>query len=179
MAVKMMKEFDPQFEYALNGVYLQPFATLPFLYVISHMFSNGLSAVITLAVYSILIQVILPYLILANRLNAKTEVSGDSLYRMVKMIPMESIASTFMFNGELLKQIARFRENNTVGLGDPVETEESHEMNGSLDNEWILLHMIFFWIILIFVIEWRIPYCCCCRMKQSTRKDDEEFFGTP
>ena len=70
-----------------------------------------------------------------------------------------------------------FRENNTSGLGDPIEIDEGHAMNGKLDMQWIFYHTIIFWLILILVIEWRIPCCMISRMKQVTREDNKEFFS--
>ena len=98
MALEMIKLYDPNMEVAKLTVFLQPFATLPFLYVCSYMFTRELSAITVLFSYSFIVQYIGPYLLVAVRVNSNTEVSGDKLYQLMKFLPLESVASSFMFN---------------------------------------------------------------------------------
>ena len=55
MAVEMIKLYDPNMEVAQLTVLLQPFATLPILYVFSYMFTRELSAITVLFSYSFLV----------------------------------------------------------------------------------------------------------------------------
>lgn len=40
----------------------------------------------------------------------------------------------------------------------------------------MLIHTVFFWIVLMVIIEWRLPCCCCERMNSINQYDDEMFF---
>ena len=80
-------------------------------------------------VYQITIQFVLPFLILAVRLNAKSEVLGDNIYKLAKIAPMESVISSIQFNSDVLRSIARFRINNVSGVGPDVEADELDTIN--------------------------------------------------
>ena len=84
-----------------------------------------------------------------------------------------------LFNNEMLISMAQFRENNSLGAGKPIESDEQHEMNAPLDRRWMVIHIIFFWSVLIFFIEYRFHYLCCDprRMKSLTQDDNDKFFG--
>ena len=62
-----------------------------------------------LIAYSVLIQQVLPFLLMSMRVNSKTELMGDGLYKLFKALPLEAVMNSIMFNQELLKQMARYR----------------------------------------------------------------------
>ena len=74
------------------------------------MFTRELTAVMVLFAYTFCIQYIGPYLLVAMRINANTEILGDFLFQIAKILPLESVMSSFMFNSQLLSDLARFRE---------------------------------------------------------------------
>lgn len=98
---------------------------------------------------------------MAVRLNAKTEVMGDALFKMAKVLPLESVISSFIFNTRVLFNIHRYREFNVSGKGDELELDENADMNAKADIMWIIIHCIVFWAILILLIEWQLPCFCC------------------
>jgi len=51
IAIFLIGRYEPQMEMAARSLLVQPFAMLPFIYVISQMFSNELSAVFFLLTY--------------------------------------------------------------------------------------------------------------------------------
>lgn len=177
MAVKMIQIYDDHMEFAPMCIIIQPLATLPFLYLISHMFTREVTGVITMISYTLLVQLLLPYLMVASRLNSKTEVSGDGMYKLVKALPMESVMSSLMFNSKMLEQISLYRENNTLGIGEFIEVDENDPINGPADVNWIMMHAIISWVVLILFVEWRVPFCDCNKMKKVTQLDNDEYFG--
>ena len=90
---------------------------------------------------------------------------------------MESVMSSMLFNSKLLWALHRFREQNSQGDGDEVEMDERHEMNGESDKNWIYLHIIVFWIVLILFVEWRFPFCDCSRIGRISDEDNRSVFG--
>ena len=45
---------------------------------------------------------------------------------------------------------------------------------------WTIIHIIFFWFYLLFVIEYRIPCLLCypaSRIRKVNQEDNDEFFG--
>ena len=87
--------------------------------------------------------------------------------------------SSIVYNSEVLKAIAKYRVNNNEGVGPDIETDEGHSMNAQADVTWMVIHIIFFWCLLIFIIEYRL-HCLCCdprRMKEITRHENDVFFG--
>ena len=105
---------------------IAPLVILPFLYVLQNLFSNEISAIMFLLIYQISIQFILPFLLVAMRLNPKSEVLGDNLYRLAKILPLESVMSSIIYNKETLSALNRYRDQNISGVGPPVETDEGH-----------------------------------------------------
>ena len=83
-------------------VTLAPLSSLPFVYTVSYCFQRELSAVLFLLAYMILLMWQVPFIIVPMRLNAKTESMGDSVFRLMKMVPLESIGSSIIYNGEVL-----------------------------------------------------------------------------
>ena len=81
---------------------LQPFLIPIFIYVLSYMFKNEVTALMMLVAYSVLIQQVLPFLLMSMRVNSKTEVMGDGLYKLFKILPLEAVMNSIMFNKELL-----------------------------------------------------------------------------
>ena len=61
---------------------------LPFIYVIQHLFTSEITALITLLIYQINIQFVLPFLLVAMRLNARSEIFGDNLFKLFNTIPL-------------------------------------------------------------------------------------------
>lgn len=104
-----------------------------------------------------------------------TEVSGDSMFKLAKFLPMQSAISSMLFNSEILKALALFRHNNPLGAGEPIETDEMHEMNSKADVRAILIHIVIFWFILIAVIEWRVFSVCCLRFKKINDTDNKSL----
>lgn len=46
-------------------------------------------------------------------------------------------------------------------------------MNGSADITWTIVHAIVFWVILLLLIEYRLPcFCCDTKPKQVTYEDN-------
>lgn len=75
--------------------------------------------------------------------------------------------------------MARFRENNKAGVGEDIETDELHSMNAQADLTWMVVHIIVSWVLLIFIIEYRL-HCICCdprRMKEISQHDNDVYFG--
>ena len=108
----MLEKFDPNMEQANQSIMMAPLMMLPFIYVMTHCFTRELTGILFLFMYQIFFQFIVPYLIVAFRLNWKTEVMGDSAYQMSKALPMVAPMSSMLNNHETLKAVARFRENN-------------------------------------------------------------------
>lgn len=52
-------------------------------------------------------------------------------------------------------------------------------MNAPADRTWIIVHTVFFWTLLICVIEYRLPFLCCdsCRQKEISQFENDEYFG--
>lgn len=80
VAVYLISTYEPQMDAAARSVIFQPFAMLPFLYVCAYIFRNELSAVLTLLVYQLFAQWILPYVTVFIRLSASMENLGDNLF---------------------------------------------------------------------------------------------------
>ena len=99
----MLQKFEPHMVMAPKLVMLQPFLLPIFLYVLSYMFSNEVTAIMMLLAYQILIQQVLPFLLMSVRVNSKTEMMADGLYKLVKILPLDAVASSIMFNEQLLK----------------------------------------------------------------------------
>lgn len=108
----MLEKFDPTMEQANQSIMMAPLMMLPFIYVMTHCFTRELTGILFLFMYQIFIQFIMPYIIVAFRLNWKTEVSGDNLYQMSKAVPMLAPMSSMINNHVMLKTVAKFRENN-------------------------------------------------------------------
>ena len=83
---------------------------------------------------------------------------------------------SMMFNTDILEALDTFRSYNTKSEGDPIETDEMHEMNAPADHFWMLVHVIFFWIILLVIIELRILTRCCGGMDTITADDNDAYF---
>ena len=76
--------------------------------------------------------------------------------------------------------MARYRVQNELGKGDPVITDEEHQMNGKSDVTWTIIHIVFFWFYLLVFIEYRIPCLLCypaSRIRKVDQEDNDEFFG--
>ena len=158
----MIGRYDDYMEYAPTTVALQPLVTLPLLYVCSFMFTREATAVITLFFYQVLFVALFPYVLVAVRLNPKTEAFGDAVFRAAKvLLPGEAATSSLVYNTSLLAALGRFRDQNDQGLGDPVVLDEGADMNGKADVKWILIHCAVFWAILLLLLEWRLPCMCC------------------
>ncbi len=142
---------------------------LPFLYCCSFMFDKENIAALTLLLYQTIFQWLLPFIVASLRLNYKTEENGDNLFRLLKVLPLTSSSSSLFFNNKVLWGIHRFRENNLLGEGPEVKLNESDAMNGPADIQWIFIHTIFFWCLLLLVLEWRLPCICCSRIKRISR----------
>ena len=127
---------------------------LPFIYVCSHLFKSETAAMMSLITYQFLIQYILPYLLMPLRVNSNSEVLGDNVFKLMKILPLESVTSSIVFNSQLLANMSRYRDQNSLGKGDDIETDEGHSSNGEADIFWIIIHCIVFWVILIVFIEW-------------------------
>ena len=84
-------------------VMLQPFLIPIFIYVLSYMFKNEVTALMMLIAYSVLIQQVLPFLLMSMRVNSMTEIMGDGLYKLFKALPLEAVMNSIMFNHELLE----------------------------------------------------------------------------
>ena len=109
-----------------------------------------------------------------------TEVLGDGLYKLCKLLPLEAVMNSIMFNQELLKQMARYRVQNELGKGDPIITDEEDAMNGKADLQWTIIHIVVCWFILLVFIEYRIPCLFCypaSRIRQVDQEDNDLFFG--
>ena len=178
----MVSTYDTQMLVAPTMIFLYPLAFLPFLYVSSHIFKSEITATLTLVAYQILTQLTIPYLVLPTRMNAKTEVSGDGMFALLKMLfPGEATASSILYNSEVLKNLAIYRDQNPLGVGLDIEVDENHALNGRADQMWTFFHGVLFWVILMICIEWRWPCFCCyfpaTRTKQVKQLDEDEFFG--
>ena len=64
-------------------------------------------------------------------------------------------------------------------MGLPIETDELHPMNAPLDQIWMMIQIIFFWAVLILLIEYRLHFMGCDprRMKVLSQHDNDQFFG--
>lgn len=64
-----------------------------------------------LLIYQLSVQFVLPFLLIAMRLNPKTEVLGDNLYKLVKaVLPLFSVMSSIIYNSETLAALSRYRD---------------------------------------------------------------------
>jgi len=152
---------------------------LPFIYVIQHLFTSEITALITLLIYQINIQFVLPFLLVAMRLNARSEIFGDNLFKLFKAFPMQSAMSSIVYNTETLAALFRYRDQNVSGIGPDIETDENHPMNAPADSMWINVQFIFFWVLLLGVIEYRL-LCFCCDPKAAreiSKHDNDVYFG--
>ena len=127
--------------------------------------------------YSLLVQLLIPYLVVASRLNSKTEVSGDRIFKLVKALPMNSVMSSIMFNTKMLGELSLSRENNTAGFGEFIVVDENDPINGPADVNWIMMHAIISWVVLILFVEWRLPFSFCGKIKTVSQEDNDEYFG--
>lgn len=93
---------------------------IPFIYVLQLLFTSELSALMTLLITQIIIQYIMPFLVVALRLNPTTEPAGDFLFKLFKLLPFEAPMSSIFFNSETLAAIYRYRDFNVWGKGDTV-----------------------------------------------------------
>lgn len=148
---------------------------LPFLYCCSFMFNKEVVAVLSLFIYQIVFQQLVPSLIGSIRQNAASEAFGDRIYKIIKAIPLTNTSFSMIYNSKALYGLHRFRENNMDGEGPEVQKYESDSMNGPADIQWIFVHTIFFWVILLFVLEWRLPCICCTRFKRISRGEQAQF----
>ena len=139
------------------------------------MFDKEVVAVLSLFIYQIVFQQLVPALIGSIRQNAASEAFGDSIYKLFKAIPLTNTSFTMIYNSKALYGLHRFRENNMDGEGPEIQLNESDSMNGPADIQWIFVHTIFFWVILLFVLEWRLPCICCTRFKRISRGEQEQF----
>lgn len=113
------------------------------------------------------------------RLNPKSEILGDNLFKLFKAFPMESVCSSIIYNSKTLAALFRYRDQNKSGIGPDIETDENHPMNAPADLIWIIVHSIFFWVLLIGVIEYRL-LCLCCDPRvpgEITKHDNDVYFG--
>ena len=81
-----------------------------------------------------------------------------------------------LFNSEVLKAMASFREGNLDGEGRVIETDEYASINSQADLIWMVIHFFLFWFLLLVIIEWHLPCCCCFEMKRITEDDNMQFF---
>ena len=159
-------------------IFLQPFSMLPFIYCISFLFDKENVAVLSLLLYQIIFQWLLPFLISAIRLSYSTEQTGDAIYSLLKWVPLESSASSIFYNSKVLWGMHRFREFNLLGEGEEIKKLESDDMNGPADVFSILVHMVLFWLILLFILEYKIPCLCCGPIKRISRGEQAQFVKT-
>lgn len=100
---------------------------------------------------------------------------------LFKMIPLTGAPMTMMFNSKALYVLNRYRDGNSQGEGEPIETDEANEINAPADRFWIFVHIIVFWAILLFFIEWKVHryicFCCTSRMREVRLEDNANFFG--
>ena len=129
VSVYLIDKFDPQMEQASRSIMIAPLAMLPTIYAAQYMFLNEVSALMFLIIYQITVQFVIPFMIVAIRLNSTSEKLGDRIYSLAKILPMESVMSTIIYNGKTLTSMARFRQNNLAGVGEDIEADELHSMN--------------------------------------------------
>ena len=86
-------------EQAGRSILVAPFVMLPFIYVTQFLFVNEVSALMFLLIYQITVQFVIPFMIVAVRLNSTSEKLGDRIYSLAKVLPMESVMSTIIYNG--------------------------------------------------------------------------------
>lgn len=54
---------------------------------------------------------------------------GDNIFKIFKILPMQSSISSMLYNSAVLKSLATYRDFNTSGVGQPIEVDEMHAMN--------------------------------------------------
>ena len=118
-------------------------------------------------------------MLVAVRMNSKTETQGDNLAKYAQVLPLEPVMSSFMFNSQMLYELNRYRSQNNSGTGEPIVEDENHASNGQMSILMILIHCAVFWFILIFFIELQLCSICCCnrRVKQLSTEDNDEFIS--
>ena len=129
VAIWLIGMFEPQMERAAQSILIQPFAILPFLYLISFIFQTEIGAVLFLLCYQLAIQWIVPYITVYVRLAAPLELMGDFVFKTAKVLPMYGSISSMIFNSKVLAALSAYREFNNFGKGKPIETDESHPTN--------------------------------------------------
>jgi len=83
-----------------------------------------------------------------------------------------------LYNSEVLKVIAAFREFNDKGEGDVIESDEYAAVNTQADILWMLVHFIFLWLVLLLLLEYQLPCCCCFNMRRIHKKDNLQYFDS-
>ena len=99
VSIYLINKFDPQMEQAGRSIMVAPFVMLPIIYVAQFLFVNEVSALMFLLIYQITVQFVIPFMIVAVRLNSTSEKLGDRMYSLAKILPMESVMSTIIYNG--------------------------------------------------------------------------------
>ena len=76
------------------------------------MFDKEVVAVLSLFIYQIVFQQLVPALIGSIRQNSASEAFGDSIYKIIKAVPLTNTSFTMIYNSKALYGMHRFRENN-------------------------------------------------------------------
>ena len=77
----------------------------------------------------------------------------------------------------MLGELSLYRENNTAGFGEFIVVDENDPINGPADVNWIMMHAIISWVVLILFVEWRLPFSFCGKIKTVSQEDNDEYFG--
>ena len=110
---------------------------LPFLYVCSYLFERELRAILSLLLYQVVVQWMLPYVTMYVRLNSDMITIGDYINYYSKVLPMQNAAASMLFNPELLKAMASYREYKDSDA-DSIETDEETFLTIKADIFWML-----------------------------------------
>ena len=135
-----------------------------------------MKAVLLLMLYTVFFVWLIPYMTISMVGNAGAEIVGDGMFRFAKIIPMTSSMMSIMFNSEQLWALQTFRDVNIDGEGDDIPTDEYHPDNQPADIFWMWFHLIFFWFVLIALVEWKLLCYCCQGFGKISERDNMRYF---
>jgi len=87
-------------EVMIEAIKVFPFAALPFLYVMQHIFSSPVSAAGVVTLFELCSMVMLPFVIAKLRAGENLMDDADNLALVCRMIPSCAFGQTVMLNSE-------------------------------------------------------------------------------
>ena len=102
---------EPQMVVMVDAVKIFPFATLPFLYVVQHIFSSPVAAASIVALFELLSMVMLPFLVSKLRTAEELQIKilmqdADDIAFVCRMLPSCAFGQIVMFNTEYVSWLS-------------------------------------------------------------------------